>query len=138
MIPLWSLITLGTEICITACVFTIIYRAYYNGVFLKWFAFGVLAYELLFNVSYMASRELGAIQDPASLDPYLTALAIFHGIFSLLMFALLVAFFLFAYRRYERGENFFATHKKITVSFLIAWSASILSGIALFVELYLF
>lgn len=105
--PLWSLITLCTEVGITACVYYIIWRGYTTGTFLRWFAATVLAYELLFNVSYMATREVSSATSPA-LDPYITALAIFHGVFSLLMFLALIAFFYAARRGYARGENFFA------------------------------
>lgn len=136
-IPLWSIVTLATELCITACVFFIIWRAYTSARFLSGFAFAVLGYELLFNISYMASREVHGAAAPA-LDPYLTVLAIFHGVFSLVMFLALAAFFLAAWRRYARGVNFFAAHRTLTIIFLSAWTLSILSGVALFVQLYLF
>lgn len=133
--PLWSTVTLATELFVTASVYFIVWRAYRTGVFPRMFAFGVLAYEAVFNVSYMFSREV-AEQSAAVYDPYETALAIFHGIFSLLMFVALIVFFLAAARAYRRGDNFFLRHRRLTIVFVIAWGTSILSGVSLFLSLY--
>ena len=138
-IPLWSSITLGTELLVTAFVYFIIYGAYQSGVFRKRIAFGVLAYELLFNITYMASRFFSS-EAPVSrriVTPYETGLAIFHGTFSLLMFVALVAFFLSAYYGYERGSNYFREHGQLTSVFCAAWLISILSGVFFFIALYL-
>jgi hypothetical protein len=79
-IPILSTVTLWAELIVTTSIFYIIWKAYRTGVFLRWFAFGVLAYEVLFNISYMLSREL-ADRDAGPLNPYETGIAIFHGIF---------------------------------------------------------
>ncbi|HQU07962.1 MAG: hypothetical protein B7X04_00745 [Parcubacteria group bacterium 21-54-25] len=139
-IPFWSVITLATELVVTASVYTIIWRAWRHDYFMWRFAFGVLLYELLFNVSYMFSRELGPVvaEVPQKLNPYITPLAIFHGIFSLVMFVALVTFFVTAWRAHKtRSENFFRTHPLLTRSFSVAWGISILSGITLFASLYI-
>ena len=134
-IPLWSMLTLGTELVVTGAVFYIVLHAYRTGVFVRSLVATVLSYELLFNISYMLSREATGAQSLA-LDPYMTALAIFHGVFSLVMFVSLVAFFIAGWRGYGRGENYFAVHRTLTRIFLSAWSLSVLSGIALFLQLY--
>ena len=134
-IPVWSLITLCTELVVTASVYAIIWRSYRSGVFPTRFAALVLGYETLFNVSYMLSRELSSA-GAAVYSPYETALAIFHGIFSLVMFATLVMFFIAAMRAYKRGDNYFRSRPRLTAAFAIAWGVSILSGIALFASLY--
>ncbi len=136
-IPAWSIITLCTELVVTASVYAIIWRSYRGGAFPRFFAAAVLGYETLFNISYMLSRELGS-QGVAVYNPYETALAIFHGIFSLIMFVALVSFFIAAMRVYRRGENYFLLHPRLTITFAIAWGVSILSGVALFASLYLF
>lgn len=136
-IPAWSIITLCTELVVTASVYTIIWRSYRSGTFPTLFAALVLGYETLFNISYMLSRELST-PTTAVYNPYETGLAIFHGIFSLVMFASLVAFFIAAMRAYKRGENYFASHPRLTIVFSVAWGVSILSGAALFASLYLF
>ena len=135
-IPALSVITLCTELLVTASVYFIIGRSYHTGKFLRAFAFGVLAYEALFNISYMFSRELRG-ESAGPLNPYETALAAFHGIFSLVMFVALLAFFLVAARGYRRGENYFLRHRRLTIAFVCAWGISILSGVALFIRLYL-
>jgi hypothetical protein len=139
-IPLLSIFTLCTELLVTVSVVYIIRKAYTTGIFARSLAFGVLAYEVLFNITYMVSRELlhapsvEAIEESSGI----TTLAIFHGVFSLVMFIALVAFFVIAARAYKNGENFFLTHQKSTITFLTAWSISIFSGIFFFLLLYVF
>ena len=135
-IPILSVVTLFAELLITASVYFIIWKAYSTGIFFRWFAFGVLAYEVLFNISYMFSRELRG-DSAGILNPYETTLAIFHGIFSLLMFILLLIFFIAAARVYHRGENYFLKYRQLTIVFVYAWGLSILSGVGLFASLYL-
>lgn len=138
-IPLWSIVTLCTEIFITLSILYVIYTAYTTGIFVRWLAFGVLAYEVLFNISYMLSREIGEkaeVGGPVE-NSGVTILAIFHGIFSLIMFVTLLAFFIFAARAYARGENFFKLHQRGTILFVGAWFVSILSGVYFFTVLYI-
>ncbi len=134
-IPFWSAVTLCAELLVTASIYFIIWRSYRTGKFLRWFAFCVLGYEAIFNISYMVSREIGG-QDDGVLNPYQTFLGAFHGIFSLVMFVALIVFFLVAARGYKHGENYFLRHRGLTIVFSCAWGISILSGIALFVSLY--
>ena len=136
-IPIWSIVTLLTELIVTASVYFIIWKAYTTGIFLRYFAFAVLGYEALFNITYMSTRAASG-QGNTVYSPYETMLAIFHGTFSLLMFAALVAFFMLATYVYARGENYFLDHKRITFSFIIAWGISILSGLVFFISLYVF
>lgn len=136
-IPILSIVTLLTELVITASVYFIIWKAYRTGAFMRVLAFAILGYELLFNISYMLSRELGVDESAVVYNPYETGLAIFHGTFSLLMFVMLMVFFLMAARAYRRGENYFLIHPRLTWSFVLAWGVSILSGITFFVSLYL-
>jgi len=137
--PLLSIATLAAELIVTSLVYFIIVDAYRRGTFRTWLAVGVLAYEVLFNISYMLSRLVaGTDAGHAEITtPYETGLAIFHGTFSLVMFLALVAFFIAAARGYARGANFFRDHARLTVAFSVAWAVSILSGILFFVALYL-
>ncbi len=137
--PLISVFTLCTELIVTALVFYVIYKAYTTGVFARKLAFGVLTYEVLFNISYMVSRELAEPKGAEEIgeSSLLTLLAIFHGAFSMVMFLTLLAFFILAARAYRRGENFFLGHRRVTIAFLCAWTVSILSGVAFFTLLYI-
>jgi cation transport ATPase len=141
-IPWVSILTLLAEILITVLVYFVIWYAYRTGKFIRRLAFGILLYELIFNISYMISREVGQ-KDSRTYNPYETALGIFHGVFSIVMFLTLVVFFLFAAHAYQKSndtkkENFFRVHTCTTVAFVCAWAISILSGILLFSSLYLF
>lgn len=137
-IPTWSIVTLVTEFGVTAAVFFVIWKAYTAGRFIRPLAFGVLAYEVIFNISYMLSRSLQHASEEAGTEkPGEIALAIFHGTFSLAMFVALIIFFFVAASRYARGENYFLVHRRLTVVFLWAWTVSVLSGASFFVLLYL-
>lgn len=138
-IPLESIITLAAELLVTVFVYFIIWDAYAHGTFRRMLAFGVLAYEALFNISYMVMRLLAGTHDGTAqiMTPYETGLAIFHGTFSLIMFAALIAFFIWAARGYARSEPVLREHRRLTIAFSIAWAVSILSGVAFFVSLYL-
>lgn len=136
--PVLSTITLLTEIVVSLCVYYVIWRGYTQGVFVRWLAFAVLSYEALFNITYMFSR-LGSRVQPSEVIPhssFMVGLAIFHGIFSIIMFVSLVAFFIYAARHYRYGENFFRVYRTLTGTFAIAWGISILSGIVFYFVLY--
>lgn len=131
--------TLGTELLVSGFVYGIIYDGYRRNRFHRRTAFFVLGYEVLFNISYMLSRLLENTPGRVTqvLTPYETSLAIFHGVFSLVMFLTLVAFFIAAARGYGRGENYFRMRPRLTILFALAWLISVLSGVAFFVNLYL-
>ena len=61
-------------------------------------------------------------------------LAIFHGVFSLIMFIALLAFIYAAWKSYKKGINFLREHKKLSTVFLIAWMIAILSGYLFFLS----
>jgi heme A synthase len=138
--PLFSIVSLVTELFVTAGVFYIIYYAYYEGHFMRPLAYGVLAYEMLVNISYMSARLFGHVLSGEHAEehhePYEVAVAIFHGVFSLTMFIALIVFFIFALRAYGRGENFFKKYTKLTITFVAAWVVSVFSGVFLFFLLY--
>ncbi|MCB9810838.1 MAG: hypothetical protein H6779_00945 [Candidatus Nomurabacteria bacterium] len=137
-IPVFSIISLITEILVTVSVLVIIYKAYYTGVFMRGFAFFVLGYEIMFNISYMLSRVLHHLPEhhDSHHEPFELGLAIFHGTFSLIMFIGLVIFFLMAAKKYATGENYFAKHPRFTSLFIAAWLVSVFSGMLFFYLLY--
>lgn len=138
-IPIFSIITLITELFITASVFYIVWKGRTQGVFYKKLTYTVLSYEALFNITYMVHQAMERAPEhiPTSHGPYVTLFGIFHGIFSLLMFVALIVFMITAAKRYAGGENFFLVRSTLTNIFLGAWSISILSGVGFFVILYL-
>lgn len=137
--PFFSIFALTAEFCVTAVVFYVIWKAVAEVRFNRKLAFGVLAYEVIFNISYMVMRSIEHANEKgdAGEKPGMVTLAIFHGIFSLVMFVALVVFFVVASRHYARGENFFVHHHRLTSVFLYAWSVSVFSGALFFIRLYL-
>lgn len=136
--PLYSTITLIAELIISTVIYYTLYQGYkYNKFPTKLAAFALL-YEIIFNISYMASRVPSQQHAAKVASPFLIGLAIIHGILSLVMFIALVIFFIFAWRAYRKGNNFFASHKILTWLFLIFWTFSIVSGVLFYIVEYVF
>jgi len=135
-IPWFSTFTLATEFVVTASILYIFYKAYKYNKFLYGFAAGVLAYEALVNVAYMARSLFDHTEGKQIASPYYIALAAFHGIFSLLMFILLLVFMFFAWRNYKKGINYFLVHKKLTITFLASWMIAVVTGFLFYYLLY--
>lgn len=134
--PLYSTITLFTELIISGCIYYVLYHGYKHTIFKTKIAAFALLYETLFNISYMVS-QVPEHQKAARVESgFIIALAITHGILSLAMFLSLIIFFIFAWRGYKKKINFFATHKMLTTLFLIFWTFSILSGIIFYIVEY--
>lgn len=137
-IPWFSTFTLFTEVLVTAGLFYVFYSGYFKNKFPFRLTAAVLAYEALFNISYMTYRAFTHVDSTAHPhSPLHIGVAIFHGTFSLLMFILLIIFMIVAWKSYARGANYFQEHKRLTIIFLAAWMVAILSGILFYYEAYL-
>jgi len=134
--PLLSTVTLFTELGVTACVLFLFHDAYRKGVFHRKLALGVLVYEVLFNISYMAYR---AVTHPVgeAHSGWVIALAAGHGILSLVMFVALVAFLLYAWKGFGKGRNVFRERRVLMLVFLFWWLLAVGSGIAFYAAEYL-
>ena len=139
---MWSTITLASELLLTVAILYIFYTGYTKGTFLSKIALPAVLYETFVNIVYMVSRSTetnseiatGAVKHSSAY----VALAIFHGIFSLVMFISLVIFLFTAWQEYKKGNNFFRIHKKLTVSFIALWLISVASGVAFYFVIYFF
>ncbi|MEK7581299.1 MAG: hypothetical protein AAB512_03375 [Patescibacteria group bacterium] len=135
--PILSTFTLITEIFVTAAVLYIFYKSYKTGLFPSRLAFATLAYEVLFNISYMVySSMVREAHESTRVFTWKIGVAIFHGVLSLVMFVSLVVFMVLAYRAYRKGKNYFREHKNISFVFLFFWFAAILSGVTLYLLEY--
>jgi heme A synthase len=136
-IPWFSTFTVFTEAAVTAAVLYVVYSGYAKNKFPVVIAAVALTYEVLFNISYMASR-LFTHEDSAQYpdSSFHIAIAIFHGTFSLIMFVLLLVFMFFAWRGYRSGKNYFRIHRRLTIVFLISWMVAVLSGFLFYYEAY--
>jgi multisubunit Na+/H+ antiporter MnhB subunit len=133
--PLLSTITLFTEIIITVLIVYVFYNGYRWNKFPFRIATFALTYEILFNISYMIysalTHEHREIHSPLHIW-----LAIFHGIFSLVMFIALVILLIIAYRKYRKKVNFFRKHRLVTFLFVILWMIAVFSGILFYFVAY--
>lgn len=133
--PWFSTFTLATEVLVTAAVLYTIHSGWTRNRFPSRLAGAALAYETLFNITYMAYRA--ATHEPReSHSAFHMTVAIFHGTFSLLMFAALLVFFGLAWHGYRRGHNFFLAHRRWTTAFVLAWLLAIGSGILFYAVAY--
>lgn len=134
--PLFSTITLFTELLVTSVVYYTIYKGYKHNKFPSKLAFGALLYETFFNISYMATRVPAHAKAAKNEAGFVVLLAIIHGTLSLIMFVALVVFFIIAWRKYKKEINYFSQHKKLTFTFLFFWTFSILSGVLFYLIEY--
>ena len=133
--PAYSTFALIAEIFVSAAVFYTFYQGYKKDRFPEKVAFGAIAYEILFNISYMTYRL--PEHESHFNETARQILGAAHGTLSLIMFLSLIAFFTLAAKNYTAGVNYFRTHRNLTVTFLVFWSISIISGIVFyFVEYY--
>lgn len=133
--PAYSTFALVTELLVSTAVFYTFYQGYKHNKFPKKIALGALAYEVLFNISYMAYK-LPEHESHFS-ETGRKILGAVHGSLSLLMFLSLIAFFILATINYAKDTNYFKKHKVLTFVFLTFWSISIITGIIFyFVEYF--
>jgi uncharacterized membrane protein YozB (DUF420 family) len=132
--PAYSTFALIAEPFVTAAVFYTFYQGFRHDRFPKMIAFGAIAYETLFNISYMFYK----LPDHLSRfnKAWYTALAATHGILSILMFIGLIVFFILAYRNYKKGVNYFRKHKYISIIFLSFWLIALFTGFAMYYTTY--
>lgn len=133
--PWLSAVSAGTELLVTAAVFYVLYKAVVWEVLKTRLLAAALAYEVLFNISYMTFRLL-THPEPSHHPAWMVGLLALHGVLSLAMFLALVAFALVAWRRHAQGRNFFKERAALTAVFVALWSVSLLSGEAVFVLEY--
>lgn len=134
---LYSTVTLCAEIVISAIILFVFYEGYAHKRFRKGLAAFALGYETLFNISYMVFRSVQHIATDTGQDSaVVTALAIIHGILSLVMFVSLVIFLVLAWRAYDKKRNFFKDHRIVTWTFIMLWLLSVFSGIVFYFVLY--
>lgn len=134
--PLFSTITLITELLVSAVVYYTLYKGYKHNKFRTKLAFTALIYETLFNISYMFSRVPSHAKAAKATPVTIIFLAIIHGVLSLIMFVALVVFFIVAWKKYKNGVNYFKEHKKLTTTFLVFWTFSIVSGVLFYFLTY--
>lgn len=132
--PAYSTFALIAEPFVTAAVFYTFYQGYKHNRFPEKVAFGAVAYETFFNISYMFYKL------PQHLSRFnkawYAALGATHGILSIIMFVGLIVFLLLAQRNYKKGTNYFREHRNISIVFLVFWLIALFTGFALYYTTY--
>jgi hypothetical protein len=130
-----STFVLVAELFVSASIFYVFYSSYVKNRFPFVLVAITLAYEIIGNIGYMTYRAMNG--NPSQLSsPLYIGFAIFHGVFSLVMFVALLAFMGIAWKKYRAGTNYFAEHKNLTFTFLTFWIIAVLSGIAFYYLTY--
>ena len=134
--PIFSTITLISEIFVTMGVLYVYYFAFYKNTFKPLYAFAVLAYEIFVNVAYMVYRVL-THTETGKYQVWEVVLLALHGTLSLIMLIALIVLFVKAYLEHKKGKNFLAKHKLISLSILGVWLFSVASGCAVYFVEYI-
>ena len=132
--PLFSTVSLITELIISTAIFYTFYNGYKHNKFPTIVVILALAYEIIFNISYMANRTQTQVGKTAK--GFELVLAISHGVLSLIMFVALLVFMMLAWSSYKKGHNYFKNHSILTGIFLFFWTLSVASGIMFYVLKY--
>lgn len=134
-IPAFSAFTAVTELFVTVAIFYVGYRAIVDDVFETKILVGALAYEILFNITYMTSRLFTHGHTTHHPD-WLVGLLAGHGVLSLIMFIGLLALSWAAWQSHREGGNLLAQRMALTTTFAVLWTISIVSGEAIFLLEY--
>jgi putative flippase GtrA len=132
--PLYSTFSAVTELFVTAAVFWFFYRALGHGDYRFGLITAAIVYETLFNISYMV-RRLFTHQEGVTHthEPWVTWFVAVHGTLSLAMFIGLVWLVVWAWRRTRAGDlHPLAGRRGLAYTFIGLWTASILSGEAIY------
>ena len=131
-----STFTLFAEIIISICILYSFYSGYKNNKFPFNLVATALIYEILFNISYMVYRMVSNEKSEHLLSNFALGLAIFHGIFSFIMFIALLVFMGLAWKNYKKGINYFFKHKIATFTFIFFWIIAVVSGFLFYYVIY--
>jgi hypothetical protein len=133
--PLISTMTLVAELFIFGSISYVFYKGYEGRIFPFGLAYFAIAYEVVFNIGYMAYRSVG-LKQTSALSEKLRRLGMAHGILSLIVFIALVIFLALAIKNYKKGMNYFKVHSSLTFLLLAFWVISLSSGILLYIKAY--
>ena len=126
-----------SELFVTAGVFYVIRRNWTRRSFPFGVFLAVALFEALVNVLYMANRAAQAATGAHPISQNMKLFYAAHGMLSLVAYLVFVILGVFAYQDQKHGRYFFADHPRLTWTFLVVWTISIVSGEMIFVLRYL-
>jgi hypothetical protein len=140
-IPPFSLFSAVSELLVTAGVLYVVRRNWTRRTFPFGLFIGVVLFEALVNVLYMANRAAVAASAAPGTAEALPALMkvgfAAHGLLSLAAYLVFVVLGALAHQEQRAGRWFFRERPMLTRAFLVVWTVSIVSGEAIFVFRYL-
>ena len=136
-IPPFSIFSAISELGVTAGVLWIIRRNWTARRFPLGVFLGVVLFEALVNVLYMANRAAQAASGGETISRGMRLFYAGHGMLSLVTFVAFVVLALLAYQEQNSGRWFFRERPGLTWTFVALWMVSVLSGEAIFVLRYL-
>jgi hypothetical protein len=134
-IPPFSAFSATSELAVTAAVFYVFFQAYYRDRFRGALLAITVSFEVVVNVAYMVNR-FTTPSAPLS-NPALQVLLAAHGVLSLAMLLFLIVFATGAWMVRRDDYNLFRQMPATTLTFIVLWAISIVSGEAAFVWAYL-
>ncbi len=141
-IPPFSLFSAVSELVVTAGVLFVVRRNWTRRRFPFAVFLAVALFEGLVNVMYMAGRAseasaAHAATAAAALPAGMKIAFAAHGLLSLLAYLVFVVLGTLAHQSQEQGRWFFRERPRLTWTFLVVWTVSIVSGEVIFALRYL-
>jgi uncharacterized membrane protein YozB (DUF420 family) len=136
-IPPFSIFSAVTELFVTAGVLTVVWRNWNRRQFPFGLFLGVVLFEGLVNVLYMASRASRAATGAEPVSQGMRMFFAAHGVLSLLAFIAFIVLGVLAYQDQKRERWFFREFPTVTWTFVAVWIVSIVTGELIFVFRYL-
>lgn len=137
--PAFSSLSAATELLVSAAVYWFFFRALRFGDHRWGLILVAIAYETLFNITYMVSRLVVHQEGRTHEHPaWVTGFVVVHGLLSLVMFLGLIAYVAWGRRAWNSGApNPFGAHRRLSVQFLVWWTLSVASGEAIYLFYWL-
>ena len=136
-IPAFSLFSAISELFVTAGVVYVIVRNWRRRRFSFPIFMTVVLFEAFVNVLYMSQRASQATSGAAALSPGMRLFFAIHGVASLFAFIVFVVLGVFAHQDQKKNVFYFRERPGLTWTFLVVWTASIVSGEVIFALRYL-
>ena len=136
-VPAFSVFSAVSELFVTAGVLYVILRNWNRRRFSFPIFMGVVLFEAFVNVLYMSQRASQASSGAAAMSSGMRLFFALHGVASLFAFIVFVVLGVFAHQDQKKDVYYFRERPALTWTFLVVWTASIVSGEVIFALRYL-
>ncbi len=116
----------------TILVTWIVWNGYYKNQFSARFAWGTTILFIIYASAFLLFNYLtGEVDEHANTERWYALIASIHGTIALAAIIHACIAFYKAKDAFARGENYFRDHKKMSISLVLLWPLSLLSGLFL-------